>query len=297
MSAVATTQPRRELPYPELLRCMFCTLVVLGHCDLDFIGLAIAGVAGFLAMSMQFACSDPDPARLHRRAKATLALWLMWSALYMLLLVARDAATHRPTGDFFEPWMLAMGPSMHLWFLPALCLSLLVLEAAVRLLPHATLRWAAPAIAAAAFIARVECGPSALSPPFGQALLSLFLASLAAACAWWMPTRITRSWTIPLWLALAAGIACTRFGWTEFAAYLIVVPATVGLCRVEQPGCGRSLLAASALTSGIYLVHPAVIATLKFVATPSLPWTPAVLLASAALVGVARQTRVKKWFG
>jgi hypothetical protein len=295
-AASIESSPGRVLAYPEVLRCVLCVLVVLGHCDNAFMGFAIAGVVGFLSMSIGFALLEQEKPKLVRRASTTIRLWLVWSAIYVALLMMKDILTGKPLGSFFEPWMLAMGPSMHLWFLPALAISLLLLGV---LSGQRSKLWFAIACAFAAtsaWIARDALSADALPPPLGHAVLTAFLVSLAALSSRLIPPRIPKAWASLAWICALIGIGCTQLRISEFASYAILVPATVGLCRIEQPRPPSWLIACSSLTAGVYLVHPAFIAALQPLGLDLVVRASATLVLSAVVVGTARRGPLRPLF-
>jgi len=285
--------------HPELVRCLSSVGVVIGHCDPDLIALALAGVAGFLTISVSFALDATSRSTLRTRALRATKLWVIWSAVYALVVLARDAGNGRTLGEGFEWWMIATGPSIHLWYLPALAVTLLVLtallppEGGAARYPRRLALFAA--ILAAAALASRLWQPWPLPKPFGQAAVAAFVACVAVA-AQPLARRLGGSALIYGWGAIALGFAVQLLDIDIFVSLALVAMGTAPLCAVAQPTPGRLLSALAGLTGGIYLCHMMFIAGLRFAGADPSHWIPAVLVASAVLTILARRTKLKAMF-
>jgi hypothetical protein len=287
--SIAQVPPGPRALAPELLRILFCTLVVVAHCDLALIELGIAGVAGFLGLSLGFGTDRADRPRLAARSRRAILVWLLWWAPYLALLLARDAAAGRPIGSGWRWWMLATGPSIHLWFLPALAATLLVLS---RLAPVPGAALAMLALAAGATNKALDAPTWA--PPLPQFLVTVVAASgalLGARAARW--ARLGRA--IPLVLA---GVVISAIADPWRGGLFLIAFGAAAACRAPGPTCGPAVRALSGLTGGVYLVHAAAILAWTRVARTESPAVvaPLVLASSAIVVALGRRTRLRLLF-
>ena len=297
-SAQAPSANRGRM-HPELMRCFCCIGVVVGHCNPDLIAVAIAGVAGFLTISVHFALEATSRATLLTRALRATKLWLTWSAIYALVLVTRDLGRGRALGEGFEWWMVATGPSIHLWYLPALAVTLLVLSVAVSpcgVAPRSlrTLALFTGAAAVTALLSRLW-QPWPLPKPFGQAAVAAFIACVAVAVHP-LAKSLGRRAILFGWLMIAAGLAVQLFEVDSWVSFALIAVGTSPLCAAAQQAPGPLLIALASLTGGVYLCHMMFIAGLRFAGFNTAHWIPAVLIASAALTTLARRTRLAPLF-
>ena len=73
-----------------------------------------AALPMFVILLIYFGHNRP----LHERARRLMTPWLLWSAIYLTAKLAEVALTSATLADEFHLWMLLVGPSVHLWFLP-----------------------------------------------------------------------------------------------------------------------------------------------------------------------------------
>lgn len=87
--------------------------IVWFHTEAPGYRIAYAAVPFFIVL-----LSLPSRSSLGDRARRLLVPFVIWSGIYAALRVS--SAFHEGTGlfDWWEPWMLLTGTSIHLWFLP-----------------------------------------------------------------------------------------------------------------------------------------------------------------------------------
>ncbi|MDI9403908.1 MAG: acyltransferase [Limnohabitans sp.] len=292
---IQSPSANRGRMHPEIVRCLCCIGVVAGHCDLNLIGVAVAGVGGFLTISVYFALEGANGASMRSRALRTTKLWIAWSAIYALVLVLRDVGKGRWIGEGFEWWMLATGPAIHLWYLPALAVSLLslsILVTATQGTPSLRrgLTLTAGVIASVALVSHVW-QPWPLPKPFGQAVLAALIVCLAVAVH---PMTLSLGYRAVGvgWLTIATGFAMQLLKFDSWIGLALVVFGTSAVCSATRSPHGRSLTWFASLTGGIYLCHMLFVAGLRFVGFDTGHWIPLVLVASAVLTALARRTRL-----
>ena len=262
---------RRDLPLLDLLRVVASLAVVHHHMRGEFLLGVGFGLPLFLVVLVGLAASSSkgETALQFARRKASFLLvpWLRWSILYLGILAAADFARGRPVSDRLDLAMLFAGGEPSLWFLPF---------AAAAMLPARLLALAAgrvtPAVAAAiaSFAAAVATfAVEAMMPlPLPDMPVRAWLR-VAPALLWGLAlgqsVRVSGSSSRIRTLAPVAAAAIAsllvspilggaedlplRFG-------VAVLLACVGFgCPVAVPNLVRR---ASALTFGVYLVHPLV---------------------------------------
>lgn len=275
---------------------MCCVLVIVGHCDLRFIGLSIAAVTAFLALSVHFALCARDRSTLPSRAWSIMLLWCAWSCVYLALPVTRSLMKNEPLDSRLYWWMLAFGPSIHLWYLPALATSRLAIYAAFGFW-HRRIG-VALCVAIIACLAATE--PQILSfaskPPLAQLYVLTVSFFGAVACHGLLPSTLSRAWTRWAWVLFGIGLASSFVMDTMWFGYAITVTATIMLCRVEQAAPSPRLSAFSSCTAGMYLVHILFLFAIHFFTPIGIAWAPVVVILSFATTLLARRTRLRWMF-
>ncbi|PTW44003.1 acyltransferase family protein [Rhodovulum kholense] len=261
--------------------------VVLFHAGVPGRDVWYAGMFVFVFF-LGYAPGRPQPwaVLLRTRAQRLLLPWLTWCGVYYILGLYRGTAWI--PGTPLEPFSLAIGPAIHLWFLPFAFVCGLV---------FAVLRPIWPSrigfnliglilLLGAGFVLNQRLS---LPAPTGQWLVSLpmatagFLASIHRR-----PAEVSAI----LLISIAVAGAGVTFGFVD-GALQTLVSAPFCLIAILWRGRIRPGLAwAGDLAFGIYLIHPAVF-LLLWKLTPALGKMPygfglAAFAASAAVVAGLR---------
>ena len=267
MSDGTDTAGERRVWSLEYLRVAAAFAVVwFHHVAVPFRWIGPAGLAVFLLISFSLlarAATDLSPAAFAAtRARRILLPWLFWSAVYLALGLLREWHSGVPQ---IQPWMLATGFSLHLWYLSYLFVfSVLVY----------TVRWCFPA--ADGFVGAGLCALLGLllflangvllsgAVPYDQwlsALPTTLLGCVLGRIALVHSTAKRRA----LVAALLAGAAVVSFlrlvvpGRQGFDAFQVLF-GLAAFCVVGglplPPVAAVRVLAP--LTLGIYVVHPLV---------------------------------------
>jgi surface polysaccharide O-acyltransferase-like enzyme len=267
------------------------------------------GLPIFLILNNAFNCtlSERRGTRAFLDAKVSKLLlpWLVWSAVYALLVVAEKLRHDEPISEAFTPWMIIGGTYTHLWFVPfALFGSLLIagLQVRTRALSHrimalATLAAGAGTVAAGAWLfARYQLDWPALqwlfalpSPLLGFALGRVLLAA---------DRRFSSAVAAGLSVVAVAAIAASVFGFEpEMVRRYAISMALVALFFLWPGSMDGLSKRMTPLLFGVYLTHPLVVRVYQAAHLPMLP--PALLgvivfVAAALLVEVMRRTPLRR---
>jgi surface polysaccharide O-acyltransferase-like enzyme len=132
--AVLPTSPR----YPLLdgLRVLAMIDIVAIHVTGSYLFWGV-GLPIFIITAVALSVRKPELPKLgeaaRKRAARILLPWLVWTAFFALnRLFWAGVDPEREVGEFFYPWMLVAGTSVHLWFLPFIFVAELVVIAALR---------------------------------------------------------------------------------------------------------------------------------------------------------------------
>lgn len=281
--------------YPELLRCVFCSLVVLGHARPASINAAILAVVGFLTISTTFTIDASNSPRLRARIREVLFLWLAWCVPYAVVLVVRSIIKGNDPLALARPSMLLTGPSIHLWYLPALAATSGMLLLLGERVHWKSVAWLSAVVAG--LIAAVSMtGLSMSDPPAPQMLVAGFGLATAIGTCRILPRSGSRAWAALGLLAIIAAVALCLVTTHVWLNYFLVALGTICLCRAPQPAPPHWLVAVASLTGGIYLVHAMVIFPLRYVGVSGLPLFVAALFISGVVTAIARQTQLRRFF-
>jgi len=266
----------------EVLRILACIGIVCFHDEAPGAVLGYAGLPAFMMVSVALA-TQMRTGRTTGQVFATRFRrmgypWLFWSLVYGAALLARAQLEHRPLHAAFYPWMLLAGPRLHLWYLPfGLVVTAGVSICAIRrYLPRhrwAVLGWAFASLGLIVVCSQVlhalgQIRPLAQWVFIAPAItLGLGLATLDRV------SRILGTGILGAAAACGAGLSLA-LGWRELA-----VPYAVGGITTAAAWCFRFpapvwVTSLSALTLGVYLLHPLVGTVLhRLMLTTPASWT------------------------
>lgn len=292
-AAAANSDKRRTLQQIEWLRCAACAIVVAAHCDTRWIEAGAVAVVLFLTVSVEFARRSPKTRAINGRIRKILELWLFWSAIYSIVVMARSVAKDGSPFSGFKPWMALTGPSHHLWYLPALALALATSGRCFG--GPGGYRGRSLAIVVALLVPIAMEGTAALGHPvpLPQFAAALFSFCCAIAIGSVLPEAMPRHAGAIGWILVLLALCAVLLLPSVWIARALAVTGALLLCRATQDSSSRALLWASSLTAGIYLIHMAVALTVEFAFGLTLAWMPAILIASAALVAAIRRTPLR----
>ena len=290
-----SSRPSRSRCHPEALRCIFCAFVIFGHCYLQNIEIAILAVVGFLTISTGFALNTGSPSRLLHKIRAVLVLWLWWWIPYAVLLGARGVDAGVGPFGLVRMHMLVTGPSIHLWYLPALAATYALLMIAGNGVVALLLATACAALVLVAELVPLGRGDG-LPTPLPQLLVTCFSLAGTLLTARIIPGRLHARGAVAGYAAVTAGSVLVFMLPYPWLAYLLAIIGAMLLCRCDQPAPPRWLAAAASLTGGVYLVHVIPLSACRWLGFSSLECFSATLPASVVIVAIARRTALRRYF-
>lgn len=233
--------------------------------------------------------SQPWGVLLRSRAQRLLLPWLIWCAVYYVLALYRGTAWL--PGTPLEPFSLAIGPAIHLWFLPFAFVCGLVFAALRPVWPsrHLASDLAVLVLILAAGI--VLNRYSDLPAPAGQWLVSLPMAAAGFLSS--VHRGRAEQAAILMGTMAVAGVGIA-FGFVDGALQAFVAAP---FCLIALLWRGRShsgLVRAGETAFGVYLVHPAVF-LLLWKLMPALGQTPYEFGLTAFAVSVAIVALLRLW--
>jgi peptidoglycan/LPS O-acetylase OafA/YrhL len=297
MAAVATVTPTAHAetdrrPAIDLMRFLSAFGIVWAHMLAPGAQFGYVALALFVILSAHLAVRSSrrrGPGYWRGRVRRILGLWLVWSALYLALDALRlhDATRLVHAKD---PASLLIGPAIHLWFLPFLCLATGLAAVMARLLDSpARLRLAAVAAVPLLWLALLVHDRGLVGEPFVQwafAATPLAYGLLSAAAA---PLGMP---ALPLAMVAAATLPMALLRGSFVAPFLMsaaLLFEAFWRARLAVP-LWRLL---GSLSLGIYLLHPFFMLVWYHFAGPGVPvalGACAVFLASALATAALRST-------
>lgn len=247
-------------------------------------------------------------AGLRKRAGRLLPPWLFWSAVYAVFVCRGQMREGESILAGFDPLMILYGTWTHLWFLPFIFLTLVLVDLVRFPLQHVR---NTKVVAGAIVIATITLVVTALvrremSPPtpFNQWLFSLPSIPLGFALGrlLWESDKRVRA------IGLIATCAC--------AIGVVVALVVSGIALDEIPVARRYALSVVLIclsvlrpgqldvvsktvhfaTFGIYLIHPAVILLLHKISLDIMPLQLAIVyLGALALTVLIQKTKLKRF--
>lgn len=240
----------------ELLRILSAFGIVWFHTQPFGGAVAYGGLVAFLVLSvyMSGTTTGPGTAAMRRRARRLLLPWLVWGLVYGGVNLLRGDA-FLPTQHGVVSGVLA-GPSIHLWYLPFMFLTLTLVDMLRARLSPRTLSYAAGVLAVTLVAMAPIWRPLSLGWPYpwlqwadaaGPVAAGLFLSHAAA-----LP-KAHRIAIGALLLTGAVAVATRNSIGISFAVGLTA-------CLLIATGRTRDLITVdlgllSGATFGIYLVH------------------------------------------
>ena len=258
-----------------------------------------AGLPALIALSVGLASvpgkSVPFGVMVSKRAKRLLLPWVFWCVVYALWRVVSTMVLKKPFGEAFQGWMLAVGPAIHLWYLPfafvATCLAHLLSgrRSSPRLAVSAF--WTACAVivflTCSWWLAGHELPRPWLQWTFGLSAVIIGLALPQMAD----PRRKCIGAMVLAILISLAGIAAWSMGWRGLAVPYLVGTVGLAVAWLLPMPAGPYVAWLGSLSYGIYLVHPLVASLLRW-ATGTHSGTHlaiVVVVSSTAFVALARR--------
>ncbi|WP_340107308.1 acyltransferase family protein [Pikeienuella sp. HZG-20] len=256
----------------DRLRFVGALGIVWFHIGAPGASVGHAALLMFMMLLVYFSAGRPLAERAHR----LLMPWLIWSVIYGALKVADAIVSGHPLSSEFDWWMLATGPSLHLWFLPfsfAFVVLSRVLESSaaqmVAVVVGIVALWAADAVK--------------LPPPLAEWVFVAPAALTGLAMRWWPPS-------IVLGIVVAATMILASLGPNSMVAWKLCFAALIVLValRGAREGTPRSAWLGS-LSLGIYLVHPAIAAMAMRVGLENRPFYLVVVGGTVAVAILIRR--------
>ncbi|MFD7308990.1 acyltransferase family protein [Promicromonospora sp. NPDC059942] len=316
----------RHDPGPDQLKGILMVLVIFGHTFWQGVGDSwtkwmIYGfhmpmflfLSGYMISMARFG-TRPWGELLRHYWKRMIAAWLVVSVLW---LAVQEPDAFGSVRSFVE--VLVLRPSFHLWYVPMLFLSVLLLRLLGGPLARSVVARAALGVAAVAGALLFQTPLKELVP---QVVLDNVDARYAGYFVWillgvavrngWFP-RLGLVWVLPV---VAVGLVARSWvytsdgagPWWSVAAFTVLslgaslcVPALRDALRTPLPIVGESLRTVGHHSLYVYLLHPFVTDALH---TPEVGWlrsmalggavTVAILVASCVVAGVLERVGARR---
>lgn len=298
----------RHDPGPDQLKGMLLVLVIFGHTFWQGVGDSwtkwmIYGfhmpmflfLSGYMISMARFD-TRPWGELLRHYWKRMVAAWLVVSVLWLLL---QDPGAFDGVRSFLETLLLR--PAFHLWYVPMLLLSVLLLRLLARPLNSSAAARAALGVAAVVGALLFQTPLKELVP---QLVLDNVDARYAGYFVWvllgvavrngWIP-RLGPSWWVPLIVLGLVGRSWVYTSdaagpWWSVAAFTVLslgtalgVPLLRDVLRTPLPVLGEGLRTVGQYSLYVYLLHPFVTDALH---TPEVGWVRSLLIGAAVTVAI-----------
>lgn len=224
----------------DLLRWLGAIGIVWFHMRLPGGWIGYAALPFFVVLLVYFGPEKP----LRDRAIRLLTPWLIWSAVYALVVLAQALLKGLPLREEFHAWMLLTGPVLHLWFLPFSFLFLVVFRG---------LRGPILAVTAliGAFGTLWASNHLVLPIPLSQWSFAFPAAFLGLAMF-----RFKR----PVVLAVGTAAVCMLLfyglGWSVAVPQLLIASVALAAAFAFPLPASPPVVFLSGLALGVYLMHP-----------------------------------------
>ena len=298
----------RHDPGPDQLKGMLLVLVIFGHTFWQDVGDSwtkwmIYGfhmpmflfLSGYMISMARFD-TRPWGELLRHYWKRMVAAWLVVSVLWLLV---QDPGAFDGVRSFLETLLLR--PAFHLWYVPMLLLSVLLLRLLARPLNSSAAARAALGVAAVVGALLFQTPLKELVP---QLVLDNVDARYAGYFVWvllgvavrngWIP-RLDPSWWVPLIVLGLVGRSWVYTSdaagpWWSVAAFTVLslgtalsVPLLRDALRTPLPVLGEGLRTVGQYSLYVYLLHPFVTDALH---TPEVGWVRSLLIGAAVTVTI-----------
>ncbi len=218
--------------------------IVWFHLNMPGAQIALSALPMFVTLLVYFGAGTS----IKIRATRLMVPWAIWCVIYTLAKIADALVSGKPIASEFSYWMLFTGPALHLWFLPFSFFFLALFE---RLKGGAL--WFVAIVLSVLSLRALQYG--SLQVPLEQ------WASVMPAAFLGLLMQRDRS-PIPVATGFTA-ICVVLFlaGWNISTMQLgLGALVTLIVLGIKSPATSLST-AVSALSLGVYLIHPLVYAT------------------------------------
>jgi probable poly-beta-1,6-N-acetyl-D-glucosamine export protein len=273
------------------------------------------GLPVFLLLNNAFNCTLTERMGtrpfLHTKVSRLLLPWLLWSVIYLVVVVLGRLRHEELLTVGFSLWMLVGGTYPHLWFVPfalAGALLMAVVQPATRALPHGVVIAAALLTGAALTLLNARIlAPGTIEWPVLQWLFALPALPLGFALGRTMlaadrVSRLRVAWVcvavalLCLGLGLGFGLGLVGWGVPEMVRRYAVSMALVGLAFVWPGAPDPVSQRLTPLLLGVYLVHPLIVRVYQALHLPVPPtavFAALVFGVSALLVSALQRSRLR----
>jgi len=218
---------------------------------LSWAWLGLAALPMFVTLLVHYGAHQS----LSYHIRRLLIPWAIWSLIYGLGKIAQALLANKPILSEFEPWMVLTGSSLHLWFLPFSVLFLAVFRPI----------WCGVSPMIWIFISSVislgviwTVNTLSLPVPLAQ-----WLSVLPAACLGLITTGKKQLFE-PLIIFSLVMAGLILLGWSNSTWQLMVSSAVIAIAFSFSLPATEFFKSLSALSLGIYLMHPLIISILNY---------------------------------
>ncbi len=282
----------------ELLRFLSAIGIVWFHVKAPGMEVAYVALPIFLLLSSYFATDcvlrNGVSGFVTGRATRILGPWVTWCAIFICLRIVATQEAPDLAQLAANPWLLLVGPAVHLWFLPFLFFGSLLIPFLVAFVTNrARFHLVLGLVGCMIFVAFATLAKGEFAAPFGEWIYAV--PSFAIGALFALAARFDEERSVVAMLALVA--AASWLAGHSLGLYQLVLGAVLfklfWLWQLDSP----VFVFLGRLSFGIYLVHP-VFLWMLYKGAPELVGSLAgvvlVFAASMATVWVLRQMRLTR---